>query len=210
MEETKTRPVTKVSKSRKLVGVATQKNSFEGEFTMKKEQILALGVDEEIAKQIMTIHSTDFTKLKQELAQKDELINEQKNMSTELESKINQLQEQNEQTESQVKAIQLDSAVDVALAKSGVLYPDLVKKAMDVTKLDFKDGKLEGYDEQIESMKESYANLFTAPTTTTTAESKTSYKPNGGTATTKTYDSFADAVRANDVSTYYKENGGQE
>lgn len=51
---------------------------------------------------------------------------------------------------------------------SGVQYGDLLMQKIDLTKVQIKEDKVEGLDEQINSLKTTYANLFSAQTKTTT------------------------------------------
>ena len=43
---------------------------------------------------------------------------------------------------------------------SGAKHPDLLMKMVDVSKVEFKEGKLEGFNEQYESFKTQYPDMF--------------------------------------------------
>lgn len=51
---------------------------------------------------------------------------------------------------------------------SGVQYGDLLMQKIDLAKVQIKEDKVEGLDEQINSLKTTYANLFSVQTKTTT------------------------------------------
>lgn len=66
----------------------------------------------------------------------------------------------------QLSALQLASAIDLALAKSGAKNAKAVKALLDENKLAFKDGSVEGLDEQLAQIKADNDYLFEQRTAT--------------------------------------------
>lgn len=206
---------------------------------MKKEDILKLGVDEEVAKQIFAMHGADVTSLKAEINKKDEIINEQKEQMSsrdkdlsklkrdnadneELQKTISELQKQNNELskamEEKVAAVEKAAAIDLALLNDKALDTEIVKLALDMDKIELKDGELIGYREQIADLKNRPVSLFAEEKSEEGSKEKETpnpagYTPAGGEATSRTYESFEEALKAGDIGTYYKEQkelGGNE
>lgn len=110
---------------------------------------------------------TDKVKgLEGQIAERDSQLEELKKIDAAgLQNEISRLQEENKQAktkyESDIAAIKLDAAIDAAItaakgknskAIKALLTPDSVQLG--------KDGKLEGFDEQIEALRKSDAYLF--------------------------------------------------
>lgn len=82
----------------------------------------------------------------------------------ELTAKIKELEEANqkvrEEHAKQLLERERDYAIETALMKSGAKNTKAVRAILDATKIEYKDGKLNGLDDQIETLKKSDAYLF--------------------------------------------------
>ena len=88
----------------------------------------------------------------------------------ELEKQIKDLQETNKKAagdyETKIKNITLDNAIKLKLKDSKAKYEDILMGKFDREKLNIKeDGTIEGLDEQFNSIKEGYKDLFEQPIT---------------------------------------------
>lgn len=169
---------------------------------MKKEDLIALGLSEEQADKVIAGFGTMVPK-----SRLDDKINEVKDLTTQLkerdnqlndlkkidaaglQTKIEELQQQNEndkaEYEAKIKDTQLKSALKLALA-STVHDTDLVTGLIDKStiELDEEGNVKKGLDEQIKTLRESKAFLFTPeteekplPKGTKPGEGKTDDKP---------------------------------
>lgn len=90
-----------------------------------------------------------------------------------LQNQIKQLQEDNKAAkkafDEQVSELRFNAALDSALVKAGAVDGELVKVKLDREKLALSDdGQVDGLDEQIKNVKESYGFLFQDNNTTVT------------------------------------------
>ncbi|WP_313150834.1 phage scaffolding protein [Lysinibacillus capsici] len=169
---------------------------------MKKEDLIALGLSEEQADKVIAGFGTMVPK-----SRLDDKINEVKDLTTQLkerdtqlndlkkidaaglQTKIEELQQQNEndkaEYEAKIKDTQLKSALKLALA-SKVHDTDLVTGLIDKStiELDEEGNVKKGLDEQIKTLRESKAFLFTPeneertlPKGTKPGEGRSSDKP---------------------------------
>lgn len=95
----------------------------------------------------------------------------------ELEQKIKDLQEANKKAkadyEAKIKNITLDNAIKLALKDSKAKYEDLLMSKFDREKLKIKeDGTIEGLEEQLKTIKETYKDLFEQPISGITPNNK--------------------------------------
>ncbi|MEG0260581.1 MAG: phage scaffolding protein [Lysinibacillus sp.] len=149
---------------------------------MKKEDLIALGLSEEQADKIIAGFGTMVPKsrlddkiqenkdLTTQLADRDTQLTELKKVDAAgLQTKITELQQQNEtdkvEYEAKIKDTKLKSALKLALAgkvHDAELVAGLVDKA--TVELDEDGNVTKGLDEQIKTLRESKAFLFTPET----------------------------------------------
>lgn len=91
----------------------------------------------------------------------------------ELQSKIQQYEKDLEtlkaESETKIKNLTLDNAIKLALKDNKAKFDDLLIGKVDREKLVIKeDGTIEGLDEQIKGLKETYKDLFVEPVSGTT------------------------------------------
>lgn len=162
---------------------------------MKKEQLIELGIDEEVAKQVMAIHGTGITKLKNELSTSKETIADLENQisdrdkdlnklrkdnssNEELQSQLNDLKQQYKDAEKahqeKLTNIQKESALNSLIGEYKAKNSKAIAALLDREKIVFKDGELSGVKEQLDALKESDSYLFDLGTT------QSAYEPNGG------------------------------
>lgn len=151
---------------------------------MKKEEFIALGISEELAvkaekaslkelegymekatyQEVMSENKT----LKQSLSERDTQLENLKKSSgdnTTLQQQISELQNQNiEQQkvhEKELAQLKLDHAIEVALSAAKAKNAKAVKAMMDLSKVKLgEDGKLSGFEEQMEALKKSDGYMF--------------------------------------------------
>ena len=187
---------------------------------MKKEDLLNLGIDEEVAKQVMALHGTDITKAKADVASKDETIVSLQGQLTERDKDLKQLQKSvkdNEDLSNQLKTWQdkyntdtqalndqiakakFDNALNEALGKTKARDPRDIRALlnMDEVKLD-ESGKVVGLESQLETLQKEKAYLFDLGT------GGGGYNPNGGQGG-KAYATFEEAMKANDVDIFIQQ-----
>lgn len=155
---------------------------------MKKEQLLALGIAEDIADKVLTMYADDvkelvpksqLTELTEQLKTANGVITERDKQLTalkkqvgdneELAGTITALQEANKTQkanyEAQIRSIKINGAVESALTKAGARNIKAARAMlnMDTVSLDEK-GEAVGLNEQIEALKADEATgfLFTA------------------------------------------------
>lgn len=151
---------------------------------MTKEQLIALGVSEELAVKIAGeskkelegyVEKSKYTELE---AEKTQLTESQKTLSKQLEDlkkstgdskelqeQITKLQAENavqtEKFKKELADLKLNNAVDMAIAGAKAKNNKAVKALLNTEKIKLKDdGTLEGVSEQIEALKKSDAYLF--------------------------------------------------
>lgn len=152
---------------------------------MKKEDLIALGIDEDVAKQVMALHGKTVTQLNAQVATAEserdtaqqELQANQTELDTlkeaakgneELTKQLADLQakfdESKSNAEQQLSAQQKDFAIKLALKEALALDEDIVLGQLDKDTIKVVDGKLQGFDEQLKGLQESKGFLFQTAT----------------------------------------------
>lgn len=152
---------------------------------MKKEDLIALGIDEDVAKQVMALHGKTVTQLNAQVATAEserdtaqqELQANQAELDTlkesakgneDLTKQLADLQtkfdESKSNAEQQLSAQQKDFAIKLALKEALALDEDIVLGQLDKDTIKVVDGKLQGFDEQLKALQESKGFLFQATT----------------------------------------------
>lgn len=186
---------------------------------MKKEDLIKLGLDEELSKQVMALHGAEITKAKAETASKDETIVDLQNQlvsrdkdlkklqkdngdNEALKTQISDLQQQYEDLEKssadKLIAIQRDSALSALLIEAKVKNPKAVAALLDQEKIVFKDGELSGAKEQVEALQKSDSYLFDL------GKKQGGYNPPSGSASTN-YASFDEAMEKGDIDGFLRQ-----
>lgn len=186
---------------------------------MKKEDLLALNIDENTAKKIMEMHGATVTKAKAEVDEKNatiadlqsQLVSRDKDLkklqkdngdNEALKTQISDLQQQYKDLEKssaeKLVAIQRESALNNLLAEAKVKNPKAVAALLDQEKIVFKDGELSGAKEQVEALQKSDSYLFDL------GKKQGGYNPPSGSASTN-YASFEEAMEKGDVDGFLKQ-----
>lgn len=150
---------------------------------MSKEALLAMGLNEEQAKKVLEalegqyVLKTKFQEvseenktLKKSVGDRDKQLEDLKKSSgdnAELQKQISDLQKQNTDQqkahEQELSQLKLDNAIDLALSGAKAKNSKAVKAIMDLSKVKIEeDGKLSGFDEQLEALRKSDGYLFDA------------------------------------------------
>ncbi|MXS11143.1 capsid protein, partial [Enterococcus faecalis] len=148
---------------------------------MKKEDLIALGIEEETAKSIMALHGKTVMQLnaqvataeserdsaKQELkANQEELtaLKESAQGNEELSQNLADLQakfdEAKTNSENQLAEQQKDFAIQLALKEANALDETIVLGLLDKDTIKVVDGKLQGFEEQLKGLQENKSFLF--------------------------------------------------
>lgn len=148
---------------------------------MNKEDLIALGIEEDVAKSVMALHGKTVTNLnakvataeserdnaKQELATNQTELNALKESAQgndDLTQKLADLQikfdEAKTNSEKQLSEQQKDFAIKLALNEAQALDNDIVLGQLDREMIKVVDGKLQGFEEQLNGLKENKAFLF--------------------------------------------------
>ena len=148
---------------------------------MEKKDLIDQGLTEEQAKYVMTEHGTTVTKLNAQVATaeserdsaKQELQANQSELDTlkeaakgnkELEQQFADLQakfdESKANSEKQLADQQKDFAIQLALKEAGAQDEAIVLGLLDRDTIKVADGKLQGFEEQVKTLKEQKAFLF--------------------------------------------------
>ncbi len=142
---------------------------------MKLEDLTKLGIAEDIAKQIVSLSEQELNAEKSKLTDKEaelamatDKINELTNAVKKFDGvDVDKLKadvaEANKKLADETAALKLDNAIALALADSGALDKDIVRGQIDksIVKLG-DDGKLIGFNEQLDKLKTDKAFLFGA------------------------------------------------
>ena len=171
----------------------------QGGRNMKKEQLIELGISDEVAKQVMAIHGTDVTKYKNELSTSQQTIadletkisdrdkdlnklRKDNSNNEELQNQLNELKQQYKDAEKahqdKLLNIQKESALTSLIGEYKAKNSKAIAALLDQEKIVFKDGELSGVKEQLDALKESDSYLFDLGT-------GTSYGPQSGNASTQ-------------------------
>ncbi|MGK0607159.1 phage scaffolding protein [Enterococcus gilvus] len=148
---------------------------------MNKEDLIALGIEDDVAKSVMALHGKTVTNLnakvataeserdnaKQELATNQTELNALKESAQgndDLTQKLADLQtkfdEAKTNSEKQLSEQQKEFAIKLALNEAQALDNDIVLGQLDKETIKVVDGKLQGFDEQLNGLKENKAFLF--------------------------------------------------
>lgn len=149
---------------------------------MKKEDLIALGVDEETAKSIMALHGKTVTQLnaqvatlegerdtaKQQLASNQtelDALKESAKGNEALTAQLADLQakfdESKTNSQNTIATLKKESAIDVALLKAGAKNSKAAKALLDAEKIELaEDGTIKGLDEQLETIRAENDFLF--------------------------------------------------
>jgi hypothetical protein len=148
---------------------------------MNKEDLIAMGLTEEQAKKVMDsldgnfVTKTRFNEvneenktLKKSVSDRDKQLEDLKKSSGDnaaLQQQISDLQKQNADQQKahdeELAKLKLDNAVEIALSGAKAKNGKAVKAMLDMSKVKLgEDGKLSGFDEQIEALKKSDSYMF--------------------------------------------------
>ncbi|MFS7425190.1 phage scaffolding protein [Carnobacterium maltaromaticum] len=148
---------------------------------MKKEDLIALGIEEEAAKSIMALHGKTVTQLNAQVATaegerdqfKEQLDANQSELNTlkesakdneELTKQLTEIQEKMDavkaETETKLLSQQKDFAIQSALDKANPLDASIVLGLLDKDTIKVSDDGLQGLKEQLDGLKESKSFLF--------------------------------------------------
>lgn len=142
------------------------------ELGLTKEQIDSImsenGKDIETEKEKATTITTELEDVKEQLKEANSTIEDLKknNIDNEaLQAKVKEYEDtintQKAEYETKVRNLTLDSAIEKALSNAGAKHAELLSTKIDREKLKIEEGgKVTGLDEQINSFKESYKDLF--------------------------------------------------
>ena len=139
---------------------------------LTKEQIDSImsenGKDIEAEKEKATTITTELEDVKEQLKEANSTIEDLKKNNTDneaLQAKVKEYEDtiktQKAEYETKVRNLTLDSAIEKALSNAGAKHAELLSTKIDREKLKIEEGgKVTGLDEQINSFKESYKDLF--------------------------------------------------
>lgn len=148
---------------------------------MNKEDLIAMGLTEEQAKKVMDaldgnfVTKTRFNEineenktLKKSVSDRDKQLEDLKKSSGDnaaLQQQISDLQKQNADQQrahdEELARLKLDNAVEIALSGAKARNGKAVRAMLDMSKVKIsEDGKLSGFDEQIEALKKSDSYMF--------------------------------------------------
>lgn len=140
---------------------------------MKLEELTKLGIPEETAKQVVALSEQELAAEKSKLTDKEAELAMASDKIKELTEAVKKFDgvdveklkadvaEANKKLADETAALKLDNAIALALADSGALDKDIVRGQIDksIVKLG-DDGKLIGFNEQLDKLKTDKAFLF--------------------------------------------------
>lgn len=146
---------------------------------MNKEQLIGLGLTEEQATQVVEgfkdfvprsrLNEVSEAKKNAEalVAERDKQLNELKKSAGDneaLKAQIEQLQAENKEAktkyEADLKAVQMNNAIDIALKESGAKNLKAVKALIELGKVTFDGENLNGLADQIEALQKDEGSSF--------------------------------------------------
>nr|WP_072514035.1 phage scaffolding protein [Ndongobacter massiliensis] len=134
---------------------------------MNRAQLKTLGLEQEQIDAVMAQYGNDVENLNQQLKtfkeERDTAQAALKNFDgVDVEALKKAPQELKKEYEQKLQDLKKDHAIDAAFAGAKVKHGDLLRQKIDRAKLTFDDqGNLQGMEEQMKALKESYADLFT-------------------------------------------------
>ncbi|HBB27682.1 MAG TPA: hypothetical protein DC000_00235 [Clostridiales bacterium] len=145
------------------------------------EEIEQKVLEEFVDKTGVQLKDTEIEELKEQLKARNIDIEELKKIDVnELQTKLTSMEEKyaadTETLNKKLSDTQFDNALEIAIMKTNAKDNVLIKTLLNKEKINFKDGKVEGFDEQIEQIKKEKDYLFNTEDTKNTYV----YKPNGG------------------------------
>ena len=150
---------------------------------MKKDELIALGIDEDTAKTIMAMHGKTVTTLNSQLsavtAEKEGLQEQVTTNQTELDAlkesaKGNEeltkqladlqakLDDSKNEADTKLATQQKEFAIKLALKEANALDESIVLGLLDKETIKVTDNGLQGFDEQLKTLQDSKAFLFQA------------------------------------------------
>lgn len=150
---------------------------------MNREELKALGLEDEQIDAVMKSHGTVVNDTKKEL---ETVKEERNNLATQIEERDTQLEElgekvkDSEELTTEIERLKTENAetatdyqermdkqqksfaIENALREAQARDPKLAKKALDLDVIHVKEGKLTGLEEQLTALKESHDYLFVA------------------------------------------------
>lgn len=177
---------------------------------MKLEELTKLGISEEVAKQVVSLSEQELAAEKSKLTDKtaeltmaEDRINEltetvKKFDGVDVDKLKSDLEAANKKYADDTAALKLDNAIALALADSGALDKDIVRGQIDksIVKLG-DDGKLIGFSEQLDKLKNDKAFLFGTPSDNETETIVNSGVQHSGQPSGETFGFKFTGVRAN-------------
>lgn len=148
---------------------------------MKKEDLIELGIDEDIAKSVMVLHGKTVTGLKTQIntiqSERDQFEEQLSSNQTELDTlkesakgneeltkQLEELQTKYDSTksdsDSKLAKQQKDFAIRLALKDVNPLDEDIVLGQLNTETIQVIDGGLQGFKEQLETLQENKSFLF--------------------------------------------------
>lgn len=145
---------------------------------MKKEDLIELGLEEEVAKQILVIHGKDIESLKQsvstsaaeaatlkaqleESTAKIKSLGDVEALKTELETWKSEAEKIKQESESGKRGMTVDFALEKAMIQHKAKNSKAVRALIDMDKIGFsEEGEVTGIDEQFETIKSENDFLF--------------------------------------------------
>ncbi len=137
---------------------------------MKREELLALGIEEKNVSEIMAMHGRDIERHKQAVKEKEELAEQLLAQIDKASEQLadyapnwkEQLQEAQKQAEAQVEDIRIDVAVDKALINAGARDEIAIKAHLNLPKLKQTCEPLlaDELARQLDEIKSTHAFLF--------------------------------------------------
>ena len=137
---------------------------------MTREFLKGLGLSDEAIEKVMAEYGKNVNQLKsenEELKEKNKSVEELEKTKKDLEDELKKANDdlkasgdKLKETESGFAKYKNDVRLDKALKGAGFKSSDIAKKLIDLDKLKFGEGKIEGLDEAIEELKKSSNYLF--------------------------------------------------
>lgn len=135
---------------------------------MNREMLKELGLDEESVNRIMIENGKDIEKakasnekLQTELAKAKETIqNYEKENIEELKREASEFKLKAGYLEEELKETKNNALLDKSLSDVNTHDTEMLKKVLDMNKIEYKDGKIIGLEEQIAELKQTKSYLF--------------------------------------------------